>query len=174
MDTKTGAHVLTKMVIRPILESDLPDLEWDGEFRHFRRLYAEIFESTREGKTLMWAAFLDGAGLIGQLFVQLYSSRPELANGRTRAYIYGFRVRSEYRGLGIGSSMMDVAEKDLATRAFRLVTLNVGKDNPDARRLYERRGYRVVADEPGRWSYINDRGERCEVHEPAWRMEKNL
>ncbi len=65
-------------------------------------------------------------------------------------------------------------ETDLEARAFRLVTLNVGRQNPDARRFYERYGYRVVADEPGRWSYLDDMGKRQEVHEPAWRMEKVL
>jgi ribosomal protein S18 acetylase RimI-like enzyme len=69
---------------------------------------------------------------------------------------------------------MEIAEQDLIQRGFSYVTLNVGKDNPKAKRLYMRLGYEVVADEPGNWSYLDHRGKRQSVHEPAWRMQKQL
>lgn len=163
-----------RLQIRTAKEEDLPALEWDGEYRHFHRLYSEIFESTRKGRAIMWIAEMEPVGLVGQLFVQLISGRPELADGAYRGYIYGFRVKLAYRSQGIGTQMMEVAENDLLKRGFRWVTLNVGHDNPEARRLYERLGYRVVAEEPGQWSYQDEYGQRHEVHEPAWRMEKRL
>jgi ribosomal protein S18 acetylase RimI-like enzyme len=55
-----------------------------------------------------------------------------------------------------------------------MVTLNVAKDNPRARALYERLGYRVVDQDPGIWSYIDHNGRRQTMIEPAWRMEKTL
>lgn len=165
---------ISRIQIRPIQEADLPGLEWDGEYRHFRRLYAEIFDSSQRGRSLMWVVDLEGTGIIGQLFVQLNSARTELANGMTRAYIYGFRIRPLYRGNGLGTSMMKIVEADLKRRGYKKITLNVGRDNPEARRLYERLGYRVVANEPGYWSYRDDNGELHDVHEPAWRMEKEL
>jgi ribosomal protein S18 acetylase RimI-like enzyme len=122
----------------------------------------------------MWVAELPGKGVIGQLFVQLNSGRSELADGSSRGYIYGFRVQADYRGHGIGTRMMEAAEADLAERKFRWVTLNVGRDNPGAQRLYEKLAYRVVAAEPGDWSYLDEQGRRHDVHEPAWRMEKRL
>jgi ribosomal protein S18 acetylase RimI-like enzyme len=122
----------------------------------------------------MWAADLPGIGLIGQLFVQLTSSRTELADGITRAYIYGFRIKPDYRQQGLGRRMLSVAEIDLKERNFKSVTLNVGQDNPHARRLYERLGYQVVSSDPGVWHYIDHQGNRRDVHEPAWRMEKQL
>jgi ribosomal protein S18 acetylase RimI-like enzyme len=97
-----------------------------------------------------------------------------LADGRTRAYIYGFRVRPAYRGVGVGSRLLQTAEADLARRGFRSICLNVARVNQDARRLYERFGYRVVAAESGVWSYLDEQGHRCQVNEPAWRMEKEL
>jgi ribosomal protein S18 acetylase RimI-like enzyme len=115
-----------------------------------------------------------GASIVGQLFVQLNSARPELADGNHRAYIYGFRVQAPYRNQGLGTRMLHVAEADLIRRGFQRVVLNVNRDNPDARRLYERNGYWVVAEEEGRWSYLDQFGQRREVNEPAWRMEKIL
>jgi ribosomal protein S18 acetylase RimI-like enzyme len=55
-----------------------------------------------------------------------------------------------------------------------IATLNVGQDNPAARRLYERRGYRVVGAEPGVWQYVDHDGFVRTIDEPAWRMEKKL
>jgi ribosomal protein S18 acetylase RimI-like enzyme len=122
----------------------------------------------------MWAADLPGKGLIGQLFVQLNSARKELADGQGRAYIYGFRVKPLYRGLGVGSRLLQIVEADLRRRNFTWVCLNVSRENRDALRFYQRYGYQVVAAEPGRWSYLDERGRRHNVHEPAWRMEKRI
>jgi ribosomal protein S18 acetylase RimI-like enzyme len=165
---------LSRLQVRQVRQQDLPALEWDGEYLHFRRLYREIYTSACQGKAVLWVAELAPAGVIGQVFVQIDSARKELADGHARAYIYGFRVRPLYRNLGIGGQMLETLERDLVDRGFRLSTLNVGRQNPEARRFYERYGYQVVADEPGRWSYLDDQGNRREVHEPAWRMEKHL
>lgn len=173
----TGASYpawLSQVEIRTITQADLPALEWGGEYKHFRRIFAEIYQSACQGKAVMWAADLSGEGLIGQLFIQLNSGRKELADGVLRAYLYGFRIRPPYRGAGVGTRMLAAAEADVAQRKFIFLTLNVGCHNMAARRFYEQHGYRVVADEPGCWSYLDDQGMRREVHEPAWRMEKSL
>ena len=163
-----------QLIVRQVTQNDLQALEWDGEYRHFRRLYRDIYHSSCQGKAVLWVGDLEDEGVIGQVFVQLDSARKELADGVSRAYIYGFRVQPKYRRLGIGGRMLQTAEQDLSHRSFQLATLNVGRENLDARRFYERYGYQVVAAEPGRWSYLDDRGNRHEVHEPAWRMEKHL
>lgn len=165
---------LQEVKIRLATREDLPALEWEGQYTHFRRLYRDIFESSRQGKTIMWVAELPGRGIIGQLFLQISSNRTELADGYSRGYIYGFRIRPEFRNQGIGTRMMQVAEDYLIKRHFRWVTLNVAHDNPAAQRLYERLGYRTVASDAGRWSYLDDQGFERQVNEPAWRMEKQL
>ena len=167
-------ELFSRLLVRQVTQHDLQALEWDGDYRHFRRLYRDIYHSACQGKAVLWVADLESEGVIGQVFVQLASARKELADGASRAYIYGFRVWPKYRRLGIGGHMLQIVEQDLTLRSFQLATLNVGRENQDARRFYERFGYQVVAAEPGRWSYLDDRGNRREVHEPAWRMEKHL
>jgi len=162
------------VVIRLADEEDLPALEWEGEFTHFRRVYADAYQRMMRGYSLIWVAELPQTGLIGQVFIQLVCDRPELADGANRAYLYSFRVRPAYRSMGIGSHVMDVVEEDLRHRGFHYVTLNVARDNPRAQQLYVRRGYRVVAPEPGVWSYPDSKGVWHQVNEPAWRMEKGL
>lgn len=174
MCSETTRPILTQVIIRQVEREDLPALEWEGEYKKFRRLYAEAFSRAERGEAVLWVVEYPGNGLIGQLFVQLNSIRPELADGVQHAYIYGVRVRPQYRNQGIGTLLLKEAESDLKARGFRRVQLNVGQDNPDARRLYERQGYNVVGPDPGRWSYIDEKGSRHEVHEPAWRLEKHL
>lgn len=165
---------LGRISIRQAAQTDLAALEWDGEYTHFRKLYQEIYQSTCRGKALMWLVDLPGEEIIGQIFVQLESSRSELANGRNRAYVYGFRVKSAYQGEGIGTMLLKTVEEDLRSRKYEWITLNVSRTNLGARRFYERLGYHVVAADPGQWTYIDDQGRKRQVIEPAWRMLKRL
>ncbi len=168
------AQWLPRVVIRLLQKKDLPQLEWDGEYTHFRRVYAEAYERMQAGMSVLWVAELAGAGIIGQVFIQLTCDRPELADGSTRAYLYSFRVRAPYRGGGLGTRILQTVENDLRARHFKHVTLNVARDNVRAIRLYERCGYHIVAPEPGVWSYQDEKGVWHSVVEPAWRMEKRL
>lgn len=172
-DQKANSWV-DQAIIRPVVEADLPALEWGGEYQHFRRVFADAYHRMRRGNSILWVAELPGKGLIGQVFIQFICDRPELADGVERAYLYSFRVRKNYRSCGLGSRILDTVEEDLRERGFIYVTLNVARDNPRAQQLYVQRGYHVVAPEPGIWSYQDDKGIWHRVEEPAWRMEKLL
>lgn len=163
-----------QVVIRKLQQADLPQLEWGGELAHFRNIFAAVYQQYLHGDAILWVAELPGAGVVAQVFIQLISHRPELANGNFRAYLFGFRVQSAYQNRGIGTRMLRKAEDDLRAMNFQLITLNVGRENADAIRLYERLGYRIVGNEPGQWSYINHLGKRVFVDEPSYRMEKRL
>jgi ribosomal protein S18 acetylase RimI-like enzyme len=165
---------LSKVKIRQARQEDLVKLEWNGELTHYRRLFVEVFRYAINGDAIMWLAELDEHNIVGQVFVQINSQRWELADGYGRAYVYGFRVKDDYRNQGLGSMMMDFVEADLIERGFNIISLNVSQDNEGARRLYERLGYSVIAPDPGRWSYIDDKGQIRHVQEPAWRMQKKL
>ncbi len=164
----------SRIKVRHLTRADLPALEWEGEFTHFRRLYMQAYQRAQKNRSVLWVAELPSEGLIGQLFVQLISARLELADGECRAYIYSFRIRPSFRGYGLGTHMLRLAEQDLRRRGFQIATLNVNRSNAEARRLYERNGYRVVAAESGRWTYRDQSGNLQKVNEPAWRMQKEL
>jgi ribosomal protein S18 acetylase RimI-like enzyme len=165
---------IDQVIVRHARKEDLPGMEWGGEYKHFRRVYAEAFQHMQRGHSILWLAEHPETGLIGQVFIQLICDRHELADGQDRAYLYSFRVQSNYRSRGVGSRMMDVVENDLLQRGYRYVTLNVARDNARAQQLYIHRGYIVVAPEPGVWSYPDEDGIWHRMEEPAWRMEKAL
>jgi ribosomal protein S18 acetylase RimI-like enzyme len=161
-----------QVIIRQAVKRDLPALEWEGEFSHFRHIFAEAYRLQELGDVIMWVVDLPDFGLIGQLFIQLYGPNQIQSSKVKYAYIYGFRIRPDFRGQGIGSRLLKCVETDLLKRGFKRISLNVARDNEAARRLYEREGYMVVSPEPGIWSYLDEKGKRRFVNEPAWRMEK--
>lgn len=166
--------LLTAIHIRALEKQDLPDLEWDGAYTHYRKLFQIAFNRLKARKGLAWLVELPQQGLIGQVFIQLICNRPELADGSTRAYLYSFRVKPAFRGKGVGKALLHFCEQDLINRKMHYVTLNVAKDNKDAIKLYLSRGYEIVAPEPGIWQYQDHYGVWHQVIEPAWRMEKRL
>jgi ribosomal protein S18 acetylase RimI-like enzyme len=157
--------------IRPAAEADLPALEWDGEYRRFRRLYRAAFEEAARGERALLVVESQGE-VVGQIFVQLggaFAGQP-LSSG----YLYAFRVRPEYRNQGLGTALVAEAEDYLRGRGFTQVVIAVAKDNASALRLYERLGYTRFGEDPGEWSYVDDRGRIQDVVEPAYLLGKPL
>lgn len=161
------------IVIRPAVEADLPALEWEGEYRHFRNLYRRAYSDSLRGQRLLFVAELE-QDIIGQVFVQLQTGHRSPASDGSMGYLYALRVRPAHRGHGIGTRLIEEAERSLVGRGYRRVLIAVSVENDGARRLYDRLGYRVVGEDPGDWTYIDDEGNLHEVHEPAFLMEKQL
>jgi len=157
------------------MEADLPALEWDGKYLHFRNLFRQAYEEMRGGsRLLLILEQLRPQAVIGQIFIQWNSGDPRLADGTARGYLYALRVKPAFRGHGFGTRLLQAAERELIDRRMQAASIGVEKNNPRARALYERLGYRLIGDDPGRWSYIDHHGKRQEVNEPAWLLEKNL
>lgn len=62
----------------------------------------------------------------------------------TTLSIEGIAVRADCRAAGVGSALLHRIIGDARTAGFQAVSLDVGDDNPKARRLYERFGFRVT------------------------------
>lgn len=154
-------------------EEDLPKLEWYGQYTHFRRVFQRAYEDQLAGRRLMLLADVNGWP-IGQVFVQLESLDESLAHLGRRGYLYSLRVMDHLQRCGIGSALVREAESILNSEGYSSVSIAAAKDNPGARRLYERLGYRVFMEDSGRWSYIDHEGRTRHVMEPCWVLEKNL
>lgn len=165
---------INKVIIRHLIFSDLPQLEWNGEYKHLRQVYLNAYKNRNQGKNVLWVADLPQIGVIGQVFIQLNSARKDLADGFFSAYLYAFRIKPEFRNAGLGSRIYKVVEKDLIKRNFREITLNVAKTNNRAIHLYERLGFEIVGPEPGDWSYRDHNNNLQNESEPAWKMVKSI
>ncbi len=66
-------------------------------------------------------------------------------HGALVGYIQSICVSKEYRGKGVGSALLDYAETRIFASSANAF-LMVSSFNPNARRLYERRGYGAVGE----------------------------
>lgn len=175
IDALDASLGLAGVKIRALTGDDLLALEWEGEFKHFRRVYARAYERASAGQAALWLMESEDSKVIGQVFVLLHNEAdPQLADGKQRAFVHSFRVRPEYRNAGLGTRLMKHAEADLERRGFNWVALNVAGDNEGGLRLYQRLGYRRLHPISGYWTFIDHEGRERHLHEPGWRMGKEL
>jgi ribosomal protein S18 acetylase RimI-like enzyme len=160
-----------KYRIREARERDLPALEWGGEFSHFRLVYRRAMKEAKQGRQILLVAEYD-KNIVGQLFVLFNTIHADPRPIPYTGYLYSFRVKPEFRNQGIGGSLIRTAEEILVDRAFQRVLIGVAKINDSARRLYERFGYEVIAEDPGEWSFIDHKNQIQRVIEPTYIMEK--
>ncbi len=153
--------------------SDLPKLEWYGQYTHFRALFRRTYQEQLQHRRLMLVADFNNFP-IGHIFIQLSGGEQRIADGRKRAYLYSLRVMEMFQGQGIGTNLIHESEILARQEGFSAVTIAAAKDNPRARRLYERLGYRVFGEDEGKWNYVDHENRVRYVHEPCWVLEKRI
>lgn len=152
-ETFTEFTVPLRIRIRPCVEADLDALEWFGLFTEHREIIRNTYEAQTQGDMLMLLAETNGFPG-GQVWLNLAEKR-HLGRG----CIWAVRVLPVLQGLGIGTRLLQAAEDALRIRGFTSVELGVEKDNPAARRLYERLGYCFEYESSGEYSYTTPSGE---------------
>lgn len=172
-DTRLRMELVLPVVIRKARSSDLEKLECYGQFTHLRTMFERSFHEQTIGNRILLVADLNSYP-IGRLFIQFRSNNPAFSDGHSRAYLYSFYVLDMFRGQGLGTRFMHIAEKILLRKGFRCATIAVAKDNPDAMRLYERLGYRIFDESDGKWQYHDHHGTLQTVYEPSWLLQKEL
>lgn len=167
----TSFELSAEIRMRRATVKDLPLLEWYGQYTHFRRVYKRTFADQQAGNRLMLVADLNGFP-IGQVF--LLFKVPKEHQRDPYAYLYSFRVMTHLRGMGIGTRLLQFAEQLLIQRGYIWALISATKENQRARKLYERLGYTVFAEDDGKWSYENHEGKTISMHEPCWMLHKKL
>ncbi len=158
-------EVQARIDIRPATADDLPKLEWFGAYAHFRELYRRTWYDHQAGRRLMLVADLHGFP-IGQVWLDVTPV--------DYAYLYALRVMEPMQGFGIGTGLIESAELLARSRGYRQIQLAVEKTNADARRLYERLGYRAFSQRVDMWSYTDHHGQSHWVQEDVYGMRKIL
>jgi len=64
----------------------------------------------------------------------------------------GIAVRSDMRGFGVGSRLLEEIRHIAEANSYRYVRLDVIDVNPRAKKLYERHGFRTISTQ--RFSYL--------------------
>jgi len=79
---QADAVTCTAVTIRTGCEADLPALEWEGQYLHFRQVYRRAMEEALRGLRVVLVAEVEGE-VVGQLFIQF--RKTELAGRRAGA-----------------------------------------------------------------------------------------
>jgi ribosomal protein S18 acetylase RimI-like enzyme len=117
----------------------------DGQRDHGSHLSAE--ENRQQIRESMLRHIVANRVLVadtGQIdgFVMFTTETTDYVQDCTRGLIENLYVRPEARGEGIGSALLQAAERQLSDAGVDTVTLEVMAPNEDARRFYRRHGYR--------------------------------
>jgi ribosomal protein S18 acetylase RimI-like enzyme len=144
-------------VIRPATGRDMAALAtWSGQVDTTFRPALE-----RDDRVVL-IALANGRFPIGHVVVDL--------NG----IISHLLVLAGFRDQGLGTGLMDEAERRLRERGATHVSLEVEKVNEDAIRLYERLGYERFGEATAVWNEPMPDGTMQSVDHPSWVMRKEL
>jgi ribosomal protein S18 acetylase RimI-like enzyme len=160
--------VTMQVSIRPCLREDLPMLEWFGLYARYRQLFTDTFERRERGEIVMLVAVVNEFP-VGQVWIDMVKQR-EQATG----ILYALRVLPPLQNLGIGTRLIGAVEDLLRKRGYKIVELGLEKNNPNAQRLYERLGYRVIRDNLETWELVTPDGQTMQEQIHEWIMHKML
>lgn len=119
---------------RPAKPADVPAMLALEALFPSDRMSARSIRRFIESSTARVSVAIGGDELLGNLVLLLRS------NSR-KARIYSVVVSPQARGLGIGSRLVDAAERTAKREGREAVSLEVRADNTAARALYAKRGY---------------------------------
>lgn len=160
--------VTLQVSIQPCQWEDLPLLEWFGKYARYRQLYADTFERSERGEVVMLVAMVHEFP-VGRVWIDMVKGK-ELSVG----VLYALAVLPPFQDLEIGSRLIAAAESLLYKRGYKIVELGVEKDNPNAKRLYERLGYQVMRDNLEKWEIVTPEGQTVQEQADKWIMQKGL
>ena len=78
------------------------------------------------------------------------------------------------RGLGLGTRLIAALEQKAKDRGLHEAIIGVESDNPRARALYERLGYRACGHEQDTWQEIDNEGRPYTYHAEVDLLQKSL
>ena len=83
-----------EVTIRLLREEDLPALEWDGEYKRYRRIYREVFRNSQIGISFPLVAETRRDGIIGQVFLNQKEPNPKFTLRSRYYFLSSFREYS--------------------------------------------------------------------------------
>jgi ribosomal protein S18 acetylase RimI-like enzyme len=132
-----------------------PYVSDEETWRERRALYEEVF---RKPETFLFLARV-GRELVGYALGHVLGSAESWWSDTWRTgdrvgELESISVLPEHRGAGIGSALLDTVDAEFARLGVHDQVIGVLPGNVDARRLYERRGFRPT------WLYLSRFADR--------------
>lgn len=127
------------MKIRKAAEHELLEL-WGYENIHTASYNAKFFcDNIKSVNAEFWALDYDGE-LVGELYVFYDLEDKDFADGQRTAYLCAFRVKTNFRGQGLGTKLICHVIKYLKDLGYQRISIGVDTTDAANIRLYKRLG----------------------------------
>ena len=140
------SEVRLALVARELTLADLPACEWAGDALHVRQLADQVARAA--AGEVDYLAVCTPVGLPVALGGVDWTVSPGAGT------LWQLGVHPALRSCGIGTFLVRSAEQRIAARGLTRAELGVEEDNPRARALYERLGYRPYGRKPDAWNVV--------------------
>ncbi len=141
--TESSAGLVVE--VRPVTEAELPAV---AEHLDQMRYFADRLAKQRQGRGVLLVAWAEHAA-VGDIYLRLEGpDEDDLAELGDVPLLSHLEVLPEYRKQGIGTRLMQRAERIAWERGYDRIALGVTDDNTDAIRLYLSCGYELWQPEP--------------------------
>lgn len=137
--------------VSDLAKIDLSDIAWAGGPVHLE-LIAKALDRAATGE-------------VEYLAVRAPNGKPVCIGGvdykphAGAGTLWQLATRGELQGLGLGTRLIEEAERRIRARGLSTAMLGVEDNNPRARALYERLGYRPIGRERATWPQQRDDGQ---------------
>ncbi|PRX46185.1 ribosomal protein S18 acetylase RimI-like enzyme [Prauserella shujinwangii] len=137
------AEVIVSLSVRELTDQDLRWCSWSGTGLHLEQVARELVRA-RRGE-VDYLAVCPPSGIPVAIGGIDYQVRPGAGT------LWQLAVHPALRSCGIGTLLIQAAERRILARNLRRAELSVEENNPRARALYERLGYVGYGREPDSW-----------------------
>lgn len=141
--------VKLRLTVRDLQPTDLGDLDWSGGSEHVRAMAAALQAGYAGGVDVLVVALANGR-LVATGAVDF---RPDAEVGELTM----LAVHEHLQSLGLGTRLVAALEERVRARGLSRSRLSVEHDNPRARALYLRLGYREVGGRVDSWAVAGGR-----------------
>lgn len=140
----------TSLVVDDLRRDDFHSLSWWSSPSHLRSM-AKALERVPIGEVEYLAVRAPSGEPVAKGGID-YVMKPGAGT------LWQLATLEPLQGLGIGTLLINVAEERIQKRGLTWATMGVEENNPRARTLYERLGYRHIGREPASWEQEDEEG----------------
>lgn len=83
----------------------------------------------------------DNGQIIGELYIFWQLDDRDFADGKSRAYLCAFRIKSEYRGKGYGSALLKEVLEYIRNKGIQTATIGVDATEEHNIKMYHKFGF---------------------------------
>jgi ribosomal protein S18 acetylase RimI-like enzyme len=154
------------LVIDDLRTEDLAALGWSGTAAHIRSVASYLSRVPAGEVEYLVVRGLDGTP-VAKAGIE-YAEAPGVGT------IMQLATHGELQGLGMGTALIAAAEERIRRRGLTKARMGVEDDNPRARTLYERLGYKEVGQRAVCWEAEAADGSLFMYHTVVTEMDKIL